>query len=161
MLRIRRITTVVLLAVVSLLSPSQSHAYSILTHLQLVDLLWSSDTVPFIKARFPTTDLVLAREYAYGGALLPDAGYYPRAVPYVSDYTHYVRSGDFITNLFKNATDGYELALALALSPITPEISKVIALQPIRQWPPCSKISSPQPRPLRTKWTRMLIEKLS
>ena len=113
MTTLRRTVSALLIAVLALVTPAQSHAYSLLTHLQLVDLLWTCDIVPLLKARFPNTNLEWARTYAYGGALMPDAGYYPRAVQYVSDYTHYVRPGDFITNLFRNATDGYELAFAI------------------------------------------------
>ena len=40
-------------------------------------------------------------------------GYYPFGNKYFSDLTHYVRSGDFIVNLLKEASDLNEYAFAL------------------------------------------------
>ncbi len=54
-----------------------------------------------------------ARAYAYGGCVIQDVGYYPFGDPLFSDLTHYVRSGDFVVNLFRNAGNADELAFAI------------------------------------------------
>ena len=91
-------------------------AYSLLTHEQLIDLTWNTSIVPLLKSRYPTlTDAQLehARAYAYGGCVIQDIGYYPFGDKNFSNLTHYVRSGDFIVNLFRNAGNAYELAFAV------------------------------------------------
>ena len=54
-----------------------------------------------------------ARSYAYGGCVIQDIGYYPFGDPFASDLTHYVRSGDFIVHLFRDAKDANQLAFAV------------------------------------------------
>src|SRR5712671_2073102 len=91
-------------------------AYSVLTHEQIIDLLWKDDLQPLLKKRFPAAtddDLKKAHAFAYGGSLIQDMGYYPFGSKYFSDLTHYVRSGDFIVNLINEATDLNEYAFAL------------------------------------------------
>jgi Zinc dependent phospholipase C len=91
-------------------------AYSVLTHEEVVDLLWKDNLQPLLKKRFPAAtddDLKKAHAFAYGGSLVQDMGYYPFGNKYFSDLTHYVRSGDFIVNLLKEATDINEYAFAL------------------------------------------------
>jgi len=93
-----------------------SGAYSILTHEQMVDLLWQDDIRPLLKARFPDAtddDLKKAHAFAYGGSVVQDMGYYPFGNKFFSDLTHYVRSGDFVTNLLHEASDLNEYAFAL------------------------------------------------
>ena len=91
----------------SLLATSQSSpAYSVLTHEQVVDLLWKAQLRPMLLARFPgTTDdqMRTAHAYAYGGCLIQDIGYYPFGNHFFSDLTHYVRSGDFVANMLAEA----------------------------------------------------------
>jgi hypothetical protein len=116
MLNFRCPLAILLVGLLAFVAPPHTYAYSILTHEQLIDLLWSSDILPMLHTRFPDArpeDLRLARKYAYGGALLADAGYYPKGEPYTANLTHYVLAGDFVTNLFRNATDVYELAFAV------------------------------------------------
>ena len=113
--------------------------YSVLTHEQIVDLLWQSDLQPMLKHRFPgATDdnLREAHAYAYGGSLIQDMGYYPFGSHYFSDLTHYVRSGDFVVSLLHNATTLNEYAFALGAlahysSDITghPMVNHVVALE--------------------------------
>ena len=82
-------------------------AYSVLTHEEVVDLLWKDDIQPLLLKRFPAAtadDLTKAHAYAYGGCLVQDMGYYPFGNKYFSDLTHYVRSGDFIVNLIREST---------------------------------------------------------
>ena len=91
-------------------------AYSVLTHEEVVDLLWKDDIQPLLMARFPEAgpeDLRKAHAFAYGGSLVQDMGYYPFGNKYFSDLTHYVRSGDFIVNLINEANDLNEYAFAL------------------------------------------------
>jgi hypothetical protein len=91
-------------------------AYSLLTHEEVVDILWKDDIQPLLITRFPaatTEDLKKAHAFAYGGSLIQDMGYYPFGNKYFSDLTHYVRSGDFIVNLINDATDLNEYAFAL------------------------------------------------
>ncbi|MGC2475166.1 MAG: zinc dependent phospholipase C family protein [Candidatus Sulfotelmatobacter sp.] len=90
--------------------------YSVLTHEEVVDLLWKDDIQPLLVKRFPDAsadDLRKAHAFAYGGSLVQDMGYYPFGNKYFSDLTHYVRSGDFIVNLINEASDLNEYAFAL------------------------------------------------
>jgi hypothetical protein len=91
-------------------------AYSVLTHEEVVDLVWKDNLIPLLKKRFPAAtddDLKKAHAFAYGGSLIQDMGYYPFGSKYFSDLTHYVRSGDFIVNMLHEATDLDEYAFAL------------------------------------------------
>ncbi|MFZ0806686.1 MAG: zinc dependent phospholipase C family protein [Candidatus Sulfotelmatobacter sp.] len=93
-----------------------SGAYSVLTHEQIVDLLWDHQIRPMLKARFPDLseqDVKQAHAYAYGGALVQDMGYYPFGNKYFSDLTHYVRTGDFVVALIQEAQTPNEYAFAL------------------------------------------------
>jgi hypothetical protein len=91
-------------------------AYSILTHEQIVDLLWQDQIQPLLKKRFPDAtedDLKKAHAFAYGGSLIQDMGYYPFGSKYFSDLLHYVRSGDFVVNLIQESSDLNEFAFSL------------------------------------------------
>jgi hypothetical protein len=91
-------------------------AYSLLTHEQLIDLTWNDSIVPLLLSRYPTltpAQLEHARAYAYGGCVIQDIGYYPFGQRFFSDLTHYVRTGDFVVNLFRNAGNADELAFAV------------------------------------------------
>jgi len=91
-------------------------AYSVLTHEQVIDLLWKDDLQPLLKMRFPAAtedDLKKAHAFAYGGSLVQDMGYYPFGNKYFSVLTHYVRTGDFIVNLLNESSDLNEYAFAL------------------------------------------------
>ena len=105
-----------LLLATLLLAPSSLRAYSVQTHEQLIDLTWKHTVKPFLSHRFPrATDAELehAHAYAYGGCAIQDLGYYPFGHKFFSDLTHYVRSGDFIRNLFRDAKNPDELAFAI------------------------------------------------
>lgn len=91
-------------------------AYSLLTHEQLIDLTWDTSIVPLLLSRYPTLtaeQLEHARAYAYGGCVIQDIGYYPFGDASFSNLTHYVRTGDFVVNLFRNAGNADELAFAV------------------------------------------------
>src|ERR1700754_4727082 len=105
-----------LLLVCALPLQEPAGAYSLLTHEQLIDLTWQSSIVPLLLSRYPTltpAQIEHARAYAYGGCVIQDIGYYPFGDPFFSDLTHYVRSGDFVVNLFRNAGNADELAFAI------------------------------------------------
>jgi hypothetical protein len=108
--------TLTLIAVCFLLPLRPARAYSVLTHEQLIDLTWNSSIVPLLLSRYPTLtpeQIEHARAYAYGGCVIQDIGYYPFGDQFFSDLTHYVRSGDFVVNLFRNAGNADELAFAI------------------------------------------------
>lgn len=95
---------------------SSSHAYSVLTHEEIIDLLWNDHLRPMILARYPgLTDEQMreAHAYAYGGAVIQDMGYYPFGNKEFSDLVHYVRSGDFVLELIKESQTPDEYAFAL------------------------------------------------
>ncbi|MBV9086060.1 MAG: zinc dependent phospholipase C family protein [Acidobacteriaceae bacterium] len=104
------------LLLISMFAMAQSlGAYSVFTHEELIDLAWSDAIQPLLLARFPSTSPAQLREahaYAYGGCVIQDMGYYPFGKRFFSNLTHYVRSGDFIVNLFRNAHDVNEYAFA-------------------------------------------------
>lgn len=91
-------------------------AYSVLTHEELIDLAWNSSIRPLLLKRFPNATPEQLREahaYAYGGCAVQDMGYYPFGKKFFSNLTHYVRTGDFIDWMFKNARTIDELAFAI------------------------------------------------
>lgn len=91
-------------------------AYSFLTHETIIDISWNGSIQPVLLAHYPNAtpqQLRLARAYAYGGSTIQDAGYYPFGHALFSDLTHYVRTGDFITNLIHESHNINELAFSL------------------------------------------------
>ena len=115
-MRFRRILALLLIPILFSGPVQPAHAYSVLTHEQLIDLTWQSSIVPLLLSRYPTltpAQIEHARAYAYGGCVIQDIGYYPFGDPFFSDLTHYVRSGDFVVNLFRNAGNADELAFAV------------------------------------------------
>jgi hypothetical protein len=90
--------------------------YSVLTHEQIVDFLWQSEITKMLRERFPNItpeQLRQAHAYAYGGSLIQDMGYYPGGSKFFSDLVHYVRSGDFVAEMIRQARNPNELAFAL------------------------------------------------
>ncbi len=99
-----------------LLAPPAAGAYSVLTHEQLIDLAWKDSIRPLLLSRYPhasEAELEVAHAYAYGGSAIQDMGYYPFGKEFFSDLTHYVRTGDFVASLFRNANNVEELAFAV------------------------------------------------
>jgi len=115
--RTNRLRAVALLLLLLLgACPGRTRAYSLLTHEQLIDLTWEDSIVPLLKSRYPNltpAELDQARAYAYGGCVIQDIGYYPFGDGFFSNLTHYVRSGDFVVALFRNARNANELAFAV------------------------------------------------
>jgi hypothetical protein len=99
-----------------LLAASALHAYSVLTHEAIIDASWNVGIQPLLLQRYPQAtpeDLVRAHAHAYAGCIIQDMGYYPFGSKFFSDLVHYVRTGDFITNLIREAQTLDELAFAL------------------------------------------------
>jgi Zinc dependent phospholipase C len=108
-----RATAIILLV---LMCADRSSAYSVLTHEEIVDLLWGDEIQPLLLKRYPglTTDQIReAHAYAYGGAVIQDLGYYPFGSREFSNLVHYVRSGDFVRELLLESQDVNEYAFAL------------------------------------------------
>ena len=100
----------------ALLCASGSVAYSVLTHEEIVDLVWTDELRPLLLQRFPALteeQITEAHAYAYGGAVIQDLGYYPFGSAEFSDLVHYVRSGDFVRELLLESQDADEYAFAL------------------------------------------------
>ncbi len=119
--------SVVLLLLLHLfVAPGSAHAYSVLSHEAVIDLTWNDGIAPLLLQRFPATtpdQLRDARAYAYGGCIIQDIGYYPFGNKFFSDLLHYVRTGDFVSNLLNDATDVNEFAFALgALAHYTSDV---------------------------------------
>jgi hypothetical protein len=95
--------------------PSVSSAYSVLAHEALIDDAWQQIT-PLLIRRFPRASpaaIDQARAYAYGGSLIQDLGYYPFGSRFFTNLVHYVRSGDFVAALIRDAGTLDEYAFAL------------------------------------------------
>jgi hypothetical protein len=96
--------------------PPNGAAYSVLTHEEIIDLAWNDSIRPFLLSRFPgatEAQLLEAHAYANGGSAIQDMGYYPFGEQFFSDLTHYARTGDFITCMFRNAQTIDEYAFAI------------------------------------------------
>ncbi|MBV8828189.1 MAG: zinc dependent phospholipase C family protein [Acidobacteriaceae bacterium] len=102
----------IVLSIVGFLLPAPSPAYSVLTHEAIIDSSWPHDLRPLLLKRFPNVtedQLREAHAYAYGGAIIQDMGYYPFGSKFFSDLVHYVRSGDFVLVLLKDAQTSGDL----------------------------------------------------
>jgi hypothetical protein len=101
--------------------------YSVLTHEQIVDLLWTDGILPLLLMRYPESSedqLRDAHAHAYGGCVIQDLGYYPFGSSEFSNLMHYVRSGDFGRELRVQSRDVNEYAFALgALSHYASDIA--------------------------------------
>ncbi len=87
-----------------------------LSHQAIIDAAWDEHIKPLLLKRKPAAtleELSEAQAYAYGGAIIQDMGYYPYGSHFFSDLTHYVRSGDFVEALLRDAGDLDEYAFAL------------------------------------------------
>jgi Zinc dependent phospholipase C len=92
------------------------NGYSILTHEEIVDLLWTDQIKPLLMQKYPNAtedELRKSHAFSYGGCLIQDMGYYPFGNKFFSDLVHYVRSGDFVEALLIESTDMNEYAFAL------------------------------------------------
>jgi hypothetical protein len=124
--RLLSVRAVALLLVV-LIGSGGASAYSVLTHEEIVDLLWTDEIRPLLLKRYPglsEDQIRTAHAYAYGGAVIQDLGYYPFGNKEFSNLVHYVRSGDFVRELLLESQDVNEYAFALgALSHYASDIA--------------------------------------
>jgi len=100
----------------TLSAAAPARAYSVLAHEAMVDAAWDDVIAPLLKRRFPLAtrdDITHARAFAYGGSVMPDMGYYPFGSHLFTNLVHYVRSGDFVEALVRDATTVNEMAFAL------------------------------------------------
>lgn len=117
-----------LLVLVGLLfAVKPASAYSVLTHMEIVDVAWTDGIRPLLLKRFPDLsedEITEAHAYAYGGSVVQDLGYYPFGSKEFSDLVHYVRSGDFVCELIAQSADANEYAFSLgALSHYAADIA--------------------------------------
>ena len=92
--------------------PVRCAAYSVLAHEAIIDSAWDTNIKPVLLQRFPHAtpdELRQAHGYAYGGAIIQDLGYYPHGSVFFSDLSHYVRSGDFVLALLRDARESNDL----------------------------------------------------
>ncbi len=102
--------------VIVLICGSGAFAYSVLTHEEIIDLLWKDDIQPLLLKRYPglsEDQLKEAHAFAYGGAVIQDLGYYPFGSKQFSNLVHYVRTGDFVRELLLESQDANEYGFAL------------------------------------------------
>jgi hypothetical protein len=112
----RRFIGVPVLIVLLLLCNTELSGYSVLTHMEIVDLLWTDGIRPLLLKHYPELSeeqVTEAHAYAYGGSVIQDLGYYPFGSAEFSNLVHYVRSGDFVLELLLQSQDANEYAFAL------------------------------------------------
>jgi len=116
-LRLRHLRMMIVFSLALVLAvPAPVHAYAVLSHEAIIDAAWETHIKPLLLKKFPQAtedELSRAQAYAYGGAIIQDMGYYPYGNPFFSDLTHYIRSGDFIQALLRDAKDIHEYAFAV------------------------------------------------
>jgi hypothetical protein len=111
-----KLRAVAVIALILLVTPKTSPAYSVLTHEAIIDSAWKDVLQPALLKRFPAStpdDLKNAHAFAYGGAIIQDMGYYPFGSKLFSDLVHYVRSGTFVETLLRDSSNLNEYAFAL------------------------------------------------
>jgi hypothetical protein len=111
---LRSLSALLLGLVLLIARPAQ--AYSVLSHQANIDSCWAPYVRPALERRFPggtPDELREAKAYAYGGSIMQDMGYYPFGSHLFTDLAHYVRSGDFVENLLRDAQNRNEYAFAL------------------------------------------------
>src|SRR5580693_6509749 len=111
-----RAFAVIMALVLCLVWPNETAAYAVLAHEAIIDSVWDTSIRPLLLKRFPDAtaeELKEAHGYAYGGAIIQDMGYYPHGNFFFSDLTHYVRSGDFVLALLRDAKGINDCAFAL------------------------------------------------
>ena len=114
--RLARLLIVGTIVLAGLWVPRRAEGYSVLAHEANIDAVWDTTIKALLQARFPQAtpdDLLRARAYAYGGCVIQDLGYYPFGSHFFSNLLHYVRTGDFVAALIRDAQDIDEYAFAL------------------------------------------------
>lgn len=98
------------------LTPFYSLALSIFAHEAIIDLEWQKTIRPLLKLKYPAatdSELLVAHAYCYGGAIVPDMGYYSTGGMFFTNLVHYVYTGDFVNALFDEAENVNEYAFAV------------------------------------------------
>jgi len=114
--RLRRTVAAAVLVFALLGVDTPAAAYSALSHEAMVDAVWDDVIVPLLRQRFRAGGaerIAKARAFAYGGAVIQDLGYFPFGSRFFSNLLHYVRSGEFVETLIREARDPEEYAFAL------------------------------------------------
>ena len=117
-MKARRYIIFIAFSLISLFYPSRTRAYGLLSHEIIIDASWEKSILPLLKQKYPQatdSDLKEAREYVYGGSVIPDIGYYPFGDMFFTDLIHYVRTGDFIQALLDESQNIDEYAFALGV----------------------------------------------
>src|SRR5581483_7516849 len=112
-MKIKFVAALFLFALLTVLPLS---SYSVLSHAELIDMAWGTDIRPALVKRFPAStadDLQKAHAFAYGGSVIQDLGYYPFGSHEFTNFLHYVRTGDFVAWMIRDAQDVNEFAFAL------------------------------------------------
>jgi hypothetical protein len=110
------VRSVLLVATLLAVSRGEAAGYAVLTHEAAIDVVWDTGIRPLLVGRFGNVSqaaLNEARSYAYGGSVIQDLGYYPFGNKFFSNLLHYVRSGDFVEALLRDARGIDEYAFAL------------------------------------------------
>ncbi|HEV8511669.1 MAG TPA: zinc dependent phospholipase C family protein, partial [Cyclobacteriaceae bacterium] len=98
--------------------PQSTSSFSLLAHEALIDASWEKYIKPLLRYKFPGAteeELKNAHAFAYGGAIMPDIGYYPLGSLEFSNLVHYMRSGDFVNALLEESQNIQEYAFALGV----------------------------------------------
>jgi hypothetical protein len=98
------------------LIPLYGSSFGVITHEAIIDAAWETSILPLLKARYPSSTAEEQKEahaYAYGGAVAPDMGFYPFGSTLFTNLVHYVRSGDMVSALLKDAENINQYAFAL------------------------------------------------
>src|SRR3954451_9289193 len=106
----------ILLLLATLIVPREAGAYSVLAHEANIDALWETSLRPLLARRYPRAtrdELTQARALAYGGAGIPGLGAHPFGSHFFSNLLHYVRTGDFVEAMLREARTPDEYAFAL------------------------------------------------
>jgi len=114
----RRFLKIILVIAIIVFNSYSCNAYSVLTHEAIIDASWDHILLPLLKQKFPVAtaeELKTAHAYAYGGAVVPDMGYYPFGSKLFTNLLHYVRSGDFVEAILSEAQNLNEYAFALGV----------------------------------------------
>jgi hypothetical protein len=110
-------TTLGLISILIVVLAAQPlQGYAVLSHEELIDIAYTSDIRPALVKRFPhATDEEIkeAHAYAYGGSVIQDLGYYPFGDHEFTNLLHYVRTGDYVAWLIRDARTLNEYAFAL------------------------------------------------
>src|SRR5439155_3099755 len=111
-----KIRLAALLLLGAVLAAPPLFGYGVLSHEELIDIAWDSDIRPALLKRFPEADpdqIKQAHAYAYGGSAIQDLGYYPFGNHEFTNLLHYVRTGDFVAWMLRDARNINDYAFAL------------------------------------------------